>query len=225
LQALNLAKLVSHVACEAPKADEDEAAALPTSDAELVSAIASGERDATLRLYRLVAPVIDRTLLRVLGGRDRDHEDLMQLSLEHLLRSLLGRKFRLECSLQHWAAVLSSHLAIAELRRRTRASQVLSPPLELEDLGSECVRGWEGSAREQETRDLVRRALSTLRPERATVLYLFEVEGLQLGEIAALMRVSVSSVQSRLVRGRKQFAESFESLSSALFVSRQRQAP
>ena len=193
------------------------------SDAELVAAIARGEREATLQLYRLVVPVIDRTLLRVLGGRDREHDDLVQLSLEHLLRSVLNRKFRLECSLHHWAAVLSSHLAIAELRRRTRAPQVLAEPLELERHGTEHVRAWEGAARTQETRDLVRRALSSLRPERAQVLYLFEVEGLQLGEIAKLMRVSVASVQSRLVRGRKQFAESFRSLSSALFVSRERQ--
>lgn len=222
---MNLAKLANDVPCEAPTNGEAEPHASTLSDAELVLAIMRGEREATLRLYRLAVPVIDRTLLRVLGGRDRDHEDLAQLSLEHLLRSILNRKFRLKCSLSHWAAVLSSHLAIAELRRRMRRPQVLAAPFELEVQRTEYVRAWEGAARAAETRDLVRRALSVLRPERAQVLYLFEVEGLQLGEIAQLMQVSVASVQSRLVRGRKQFAETFRSLSSATLVPRERAKP
>jgi len=221
---LILAKLANDDAYEAPRVDDSAPIASLPSDAEIVAAIGRGDRDATLRLYHLVIPVIDRTLLRVLGGRDRDHEDLVQVSLEHLLRSVLDRKFRLECSLRQWAAVLSSHLAIAELRRRTRAPQVLAAPLDLEQHGTEPVRAWEGAARAHETRDMVRRALSTLRPERAEVLYLFEVEGLQLGEIAKLMRVSVASVQSRLVRGRKQFVENFRRLNGALLGSRERQA-
>jgi RNA polymerase sigma-70 factor (ECF subfamily) len=183
-----------------------EAEAVST-DAELVAAVTRGDAGATSRLYRRLVPVIDRTLLRVLGGRDRDHEDLVQLSLEHLLRSILHQKFRLDCSLQHWAAALSSRLAISELRRRTRTPSVLTEPDALERQRDERLRAWENASRATESRDLVRRALARIAVERAEVLYLYEVEGFQLAEIAKLTGVSVASAQSRLVRGRKQLAE------------------
>lgn len=191
-----------------------EAAAPAANDQALVSAIAQGKPSATRELYQMVVPVIDRTLLRVLGGRDRDHEDLVQLSLEHVLRSVLEGRFRFECSLQQWAAVLSSRLAITELRRRGRTPAALTEPAELERRGADPHSLWHAE-RAAETRDLVRRALSCLRPERAQVLYLYEVEGFRLEEIAALMKASVAAVQSRLVRGRSQLAEQLRALSAA----------
>lgn len=205
-----LSETAARFAAEGDRASEEP----KRTDAELVAGISSGESGATRALYRLVVPVIDRTLLRVLGGRDRDHEDLVQLSLEHLLRSLLDRRFRLDCSLQHWAAALSSRLAISELRRRKRSP---SSPVEPEVLDRQRARveDWERSDRARETRDLMRRALGSIRPERAQVVYLYEVEGFQLAEIAVLMGVSVASAQSRLVRGKKQLADCVRRLTAA----------
>jgi len=44
-------------------------------------------------------------------------------------------------------------------------------------------------------------------PEKAETLFLHDVEGLDLAEIATLTRVTVAAAQSRLVRARKELEE------------------
>ena len=55
--------------------------------------------------------------------------------------------------------------------------------------------------------DHVRRGLAQMKPSRAEVLVLHDVHGYRLSEIASMLDLSVSAVQSRLVRGRKELYE------------------
>jgi len=49
-------------------------------------------------------------------------------------------------------------------------------------------------------------ALSSLSPDKASVVYLHDVLGYELSEIAVLVGTSVAAAQSRLVRGRRDLA-------------------
>jgi hypothetical protein len=61
-------------------------------------------------------PVIERTLGRLLGARDPDHDDLVQQALIDLVLSL--ERFRGECPLDAWAAVIAARTAYKHIRRR-----------------------------------------------------------------------------------------------------------
>jgi RNA polymerase sigma-70 factor (ECF subfamily) len=50
---------------------------------------------------------------------------------------------------------------------------------------------------------LVRATLVDMKPQYAETVFLHDVLGHELAEIALMMRVSVAAAQSRLVRGRK----------------------
>jgi RNA polymerase sigma-70 factor, ECF subfamily len=51
---------------------------------------------------------------------------------------------------------------------------------------------------------LVRATLVDMKPQYAETVFLHDVLGHELAEIALMMRVSVAAAQSRLVRGRKE---------------------
>ena len=58
-----------------------------------------------------------------------------------------------------------------------------------------------------ETLDRVNRALRGLGPKKARVVYLHDVLGYQLEEVATMLGTSVAAAQSRLVRGRREIIE------------------
>ena len=58
-----------------------------------------------------------------------------------------------------------------------------------------------------ETLERVNRALRGLGPKKARVVYLHDVLGYQLEEVATMLGTSVAAAQSRLVRGRREIIE------------------
>jgi RNA polymerase sigma-70 factor (ECF subfamily) len=52
--------------------------------------------------------------------------------------------------------------------------------------------------------DTVRDQLAQMKPDRATAVFLHDVLGHELAEIALMQQISVAAAQSRLVRGRKE---------------------
>jgi RNA polymerase sigma-70 factor (ECF subfamily) len=186
--------------------NEGGAAPVELTDGELIDAFERGEGSACEDLYdRLVGPV-EGTLFRILGCRDEAHDDLVQTAFEQIVLTLTKRKFARACSLSSWAVSVTTHVAFNTIRSRTRERRVLDRrrdgdhEAKAHGVGLDVER--HVGAREALLH--VRRHLAQMDEQRATTLFLHDVMGHELSEIAVLTGVSVAAAQSRLVRGRKE---------------------
>ena len=172
-------------------------------DAAILAAVRAGDRMAATALHHRVRPQAERTIIRLLGRRDRDHEDLTQSSMIEVVRSL--ERFRGDCSLDTWTSRVTAHTVFKELRRRRVETGVF-------DRSVEQPEGAAGVDLERHLGDRamvarLRRHLDALDPDKAFTLVLHDVCGHDLREIAEITEVSVAAAQSRLVRGRRELHE------------------
>jgi len=177
------------------------------TDAELIDAFERGEGRACERLYDRLIGVVEATLWRVLGRRDEHHDDLVQTAFEQIVLTLSRRRFARACSLSSWAASVTTHVAFNTIRARTRERRVVD---RTHDADVEDLSRHEDLEREVGVREDMRRVriyLSEMDWGRATTLFLHDVLGHELAEIAVLTGVSVAAAQSRLVRGRRELQE------------------
>jgi RNA polymerase sigma factor (sigma-70 family) len=146
--------------------------------------------------------VVESALRRVTSRRDPEYEDLVQSAMEGMLHALEADDLALERPPQ-WIAAVARNIAIDQLRARTRERRVLT----LEDLEGSDANSSHANQPEHMTyvRQQIRKleaALCALGPRRAIVVYLHDVLGYQLSEVAEAVGTSVAAAQSRLVRGR-----------------------
>lgn len=177
------------------------------SDEALMAGIRDGDQTLAAILYDRLFPVVDHTVFRVFGRRESDHDDLIQTAFEQIVITLSRRSFARACSLRTWASTVTSHVALNALRSRRRERRVFDRTV---DPRIETGTAAGDPEREVATRsaiDLVRRELAAMRPERAETVFLHDVLGHDLAEIALTTGVSVAAAQSRLVRGRKELHE------------------
>jgi RNA polymerase sigma-70 factor (ECF subfamily) len=174
------------------------------SDEALMVAVERGDQKLGDELYERLVQTVDHTLYRILGGRDRDHADLVQNAFEQIVVTLARKKFAKACSLKSWARAVTCKVALGALRSRKVENKVFdrspegaaSIPATVDDTDlDERV----GTLRAME---IVRRRLAELSYERAEALLLHDMLGCELSEIAVLADISVAAAQSRLVRGR-----------------------
>lgn len=188
---------------------EGEAGGVAASDEALIEAVIQGDDRIAADLYDRLVSVVDRTLYRVMGRREVDHEDLVQASFEQIVKTLTRNQFARACSLRTWAASVATRVALNALRARRRERAVLDRRETPEANESSNV------AHDNPERDVVlrkeidrlRSELSKMAPERAETVVLHEVLGYDLAEIAALTGVSIAAAQSRLSRGRRELFE------------------
>jgi RNA polymerase sigma-70 factor, ECF subfamily len=182
----------------------DPAAARP-SDELLVDAVQRGDAQVASLLYDRLLGAVDHALYRVFGRREHDHDDLVQAAFEQIVLTLSRRSYARACSLQTWASTIATHLAFNALRSRRRERRIFdrdpnttteSEPVSTADL--------ERTAGARADLERVRSSLIQMKPERAETVFLHDVLGHDLAEIALMTRVSVSAAQSRLVRGRRE---------------------
>jgi RNA polymerase sigma-70 factor (ECF subfamily) len=172
------------------------------NDRELLTALEAGDPRAGLLLYDRLIRVVEWTVLRIMGQRTSEHEDLVQMAFEQIVMTLHRQRYAYRCSLTSWASAVSTHVALNALRaqRRRRASIVEDhdAPAEPSD-----TRDLESQLAARQELEQVRRALARMNPGRARALVLHEVNGLELAEIACVLGISVVAAQSRLSRGRR----------------------
>ena|SRR5450432_4035224 len=172
---------------------------------QIVEGLLAGREWAAEALYDRLHPVVDRALRRVLQSNADDHDDLVQVVFERIVRTLTERRFAGACSLSTWATAIAAHVAIDALRARVRERAVV---------WEDRARGDEQAARVSSSnleRQLEARAeiaelhaiLGSMDAAQAETVLLHDVHGHELSEIALIMGVSVAAAQSRLVRGRK----------------------
>lgn len=186
------------------------------SDDELIAAILAGNDRVAAALYDRLSGVIDRSLYRVFGRRETDHDDLVQSVFEQVVLTLARGSYAGNCSLKTWAARISSNVGLNALRARRRERKVVDHSAELPGEPTASAHSstypasgatsvdLERQSSARATLQLVMGELSEMNPRRAEALVLHDIEGYDLEEIAAMTKISVAAAQSRLVRGRKE---------------------
>lgn len=174
-------------------------------DSELLTALRAGDPTAATALHDRVRPQVDRTVRRLLGPRDVDHDDVAQLAMIELVSTI--DRYRGDCSLDSWTSTITAHVVFKHIRRRKTERRIFGEldPAALSEVRSPLRTGQQATARSVMRRVLVH--LDAVDESKAWTFVLHDVCGYDLREIAQITGVSVAAAQTRLVRGRREVHE------------------
>lgn len=175
----------------------------PVDDDALIDAAVRGDTRLAGRLHDRLLPVIERTIFRIFGALEPDHDDMVQTTFEQIVLTLVKKRFGRACSLSTWASTVAAHVAFKALRSRRRERRVFDRSVEDQtSVPCESRVDVERDVDAKRQVERVRRHLAEIDPKKAMAVLLHDVLGHELSEIAAMTDSSVAAVQSRLVRGR-----------------------
>jgi RNA polymerase sigma-70 factor, ECF subfamily len=191
-----------------------ETATLPALDAAaeavLITRCRRQERGAQEELYHRFRRQVAGNLFRALGDR-QDLEDLVQEVFVIAFRGL--EKFRGEARLSTWIYRICINVSLGRIRTKRRRPAAIGV-VDLEATAA-AQSGSTSLAQAPETPDraaersdakrVVYEALEQLPAKKRMVLYLHEIEGLDLKEIAYLVDSNAVTVRTRLFYARKEF--------------------
>lgn len=161
-----------------------------------------GEREAQQWLLNRYRNRVVRLATHILR-RPEEAEDVAQ---EALVRALTQIKtYRGEAPFATWLLRIATRTCIDHTRKRARRREV-----SLEDSSMPVPAASPGQA--LEARLLVSSLLNELTPPLRAALVLRELEELSYEEIAALLKIPVGTVRSRLSAARARFRELYESV-------------
>ncbi len=170
-------------------------------EAELIARCRAGERSAQEELYKRYRQQVTANLYRVLNDRT-DLDDLVQEVFVIAFRGL--DRFRGEARLSTWLYRICVNVALGRIRSKSRRPPPLLRPDAGSDRPSDGLDPEQAVLREQE-RARVYRILDTLPPKKRIVLFLHEIEGLDLKEIAYIVDANPVTVRTRLFYARREF--------------------
>jgi RNA polymerase sigma-70 factor (ECF subfamily) len=173
-------------------------------DAALIARLKTGDDAAFEELVRDYGPRMLAVARRFLP-RDADAEDALQDAFVSVVRGI--RSFAGESRLSTWLHRITVNAALMRIRTRSRR-----PETPLEDANGRLVEdgvqteAWGFTATEAlikvEVRLAVQGALARLPDEVRAIVRLRDIEGLDLREIAGLLGLGLTTVKTRLHRGR-----------------------
>jgi len=175
-------------------------------EADLIERCRAHDRVAHDELYYRFRRQVAGNLYRVLGDRV-DLDDLVQEVFVIAFRGL--DKFRGDARLSTWLYRICVNVALGRIRSRKRRP----PPIGVADLDAtnadpsltERPETPQQSLERRQDQERVYRALEALAPKKRIVLYLHEIEGLDLKEIAYLVDSNPVTVRTRLFYARREF--------------------
>jgi RNA polymerase sigma-70 factor (ECF subfamily) len=175
-------------------------------DEAILDAIVRGDARLSAEICEGLIGVVDRTLVRMLGRREADHDDLVQASLEQIVLTIYRGKFAQRCSLSTWAAAITSNIALHAIRKRRTERSLFDLFEDVAEVAPNARQPVNPEATLFARQDLerVRLHLSNMSERLARTLVLHDVLGCDLDETAGLMGVSPAAAQSRLSRGRRE---------------------
>ncbi|MFI5302944.1 MAG: RNA polymerase sigma factor, partial [Polyangiales bacterium] len=159
-------------------------------DAQLLAAIREGDPTAASALYDRARPIVDRTIFRLIGRGDRDHDDLAQLSLIEIIGSI--ERYRGDCALDGWLSTVTAHTVFKQLRKRKSEARMFAPD-EAPDVEGRPELGAERRSVLRGAVAQIRRHLDGLEKSKAWTFLLHEVCGYDLREVAEITDVSVAA--------------------------------
>jgi RNA polymerase sigma-70 factor (ECF subfamily) len=175
-------------------------------EGELITRCRADERPAQDELYNRYRRQVAANLYRVLGDRT-DLEDLVQEVFVIAFRGL--ERFRGDARLSTWLYRICVNVALGRIRTRKRRPAAFG----VDDLDAAAIDPSMTERPETPDKSLERRqdqervyaALETLAPKKRIVLYLHEIEGLDLKEIAYIVGSNPVTVRTRLFYARRDF--------------------
>lgn len=185
------------------------------SEAELVTELQAGSDAAFDYLVTYFHASVYNLVCGILGDRS-EAADVTQDIFLRVFRGIRG--FRRSSSLKTWLYRVSVRQALNHRRWWWRHHrQQVSLETEEAILGHECeLRGTEATPFEQcaahEMQAAVRRALLGVPALFRSAVILRDLEGLSYEEIAEVLEVSVGTVKSRILRGRRMLKEILDPL-------------
>jgi len=166
------------------------------SDSALLSAFAKGDRDAARHLSSRLLPRVMGQAVRMLADR-AEAEDVAQEAMMRLWRIAADWREG-EAQVSTWLYRVTANLCTDRLRKRRRT-------VDIDDV-AEPADPVPSAAAQMQSRSrhlALSAALASLPERQAQAVSLRHLEGLSNPEIAAIMDISVTSVESLTARGKR----------------------
>ncbi len=174
---------------------------VPATEADLIRRCVAGERAAFEQFYREHRRGVAGNLYRVLGDR-AELDDLVQEVFVIAFRGM--ERFRGDAKLSTWLYRICVNVALGRLRAKSRRAPAV-PYGELDEAGDEGENAPDRQLERREELARAHRALERLSPKKRIVFVLHEVQGLDIREIAEIVRAPLVTVRTRLHYARKDF--------------------
>jgi RNA polymerase sigma-70 factor (ECF subfamily) len=142
-----------------------------------------------------------RRFARAFARSDQDADDLTQEALIKVYRSIGG--YRFQSALSTWLFAVTRNAFVDMARSRAGRERTLAAAEPTDDVFPSPD---EVLARAEEHRRLWR-AIRDIPPEFRTALVLVDIEGLSYDEVAAIEKVALGTVKSRVSRAREQLRQ------------------
>jgi RNA polymerase sigma-70 factor (ECF subfamily) len=168
------------------------------SDSDLATQAASGDKAAKRKLVERLMPRI-RSTIHYLAPKDRDADDLVQLTFIEILHSISS--FRGECLLETWASKIAVRTAMHHLKKRR--FHLWSKDEEAKEPSHNVTP--ERQSEQLQLRRHLKQLLERLPLEQCTVIVLRFVHGMSLNEIAEVTESPLNTARERLRVGRQKF--------------------
>lgn len=186
-----------------------------STDRALVDAILAGKPGAFERLVREYQALCWHVVDRMVRHPD-DTRELCQEVFLRIHRSL--HQYRGDSALKSWIAQVAYSVAIRHLERK-RIPIVEAHDngngLRIEELVSDGT-DLEASASDEDINMHLHSAIDALPPLQRTLLTLYHLEEMQIGEIAGITGLAEGTIKSHLFRSRKRLRNILESRLGAL---------
>ena len=190
---------------------EASVAPAPPDEVSIIEKARQGDAGAFTELVLRYERRIFR-LAKNITRNDEDAEDVLQETFLKAYKHL--PEFQGNSRFYTWIVRIAVNEALMKLRKR-RPDRFVSLDEEI-DTGEETVAReiavWDGDPEQrysrEELRQILERAVESLRPTFRTVFLLRDVDELSTEETAAALGLSIPAVKSRLLRARLQLRES-----------------
>ncbi|HTV21814.1 MAG TPA: hypothetical protein VMG12_24160 [Polyangiaceae bacterium] len=169
----------------------------------LLDAIRQGDEHQAPQVYASLLPAVQRTLMRVLGGPDRQHREMTQRSIERVIVELVRHPNPWECTLEAWATASAARVALDVLRARVsrRDVEVSWGDAMVQPTAEDAHVAGPGSAI-----DRLRWLLAELPPQQAEAILLCDVMGLEARVVAVTSNIGIDQLRRRLSAGHERLA-------------------
>jgi RNA polymerase sigma-70 factor, ECF subfamily len=173
-------------------------------DYALIAGIRRGDAAAATALFEQYRPLVERTLVRILGF-DSELPDAVQETFIRALGST--RLLRDPQALPGWLIRIAVCTAsdLIRRRRRRRWLQFFAEPQELVEIGSDLAFEAEPDLEARQALQAAHAILGSLPVDERVAFSLRRLDGMELKEVARACGCSLATIKRRLARAEKRF--------------------